>query len=777
MSNKRTAQKIPTILPILSVSDTVLFPRMVFPITVENGDTEQLVDAIKSMALEDRIVGLVQAKDANNLYDIGTVVLVVDAITLPDDSVKLTLQGLQRFKINSFINDKNYLKGRISIIKESGNKTAKTKALVKPAIDLFEKISTTDYTIPREFVQIIKTIKNPSQVADMIASSVDITNEERQRFLELTSVKKRLEELIKILTIKTEQLGASNDISKKISRKAREAMNENQKQYYLRQQLKAIKEELGDDDDDISDEAAEYKDKIDAANLPEAVHKEATRELKRLRRLHPSSAERSVVTTYLDWLVEMPWEKYTEDKLNVKQASKILDGDHYGLEKPKKRVLEYLAVRKLKPDSQGPVLCFVGPPGTGKTSLGRSIASALGREFIRISLGGVRDEAEIRGHRRTYVGALPGRIIQGIKRAGTSNPVFMLDEVDKLGNDFRGDPSSALLEVLDPEQNFSFSDHYLDVPFDLSKVMFITTANVLDTIPPALRDRMEVIKFSGYTEFEKLNIAKQFLISKQRNAHGLKSTQISFTEPALKKIINDYTYEAGVRNLEREIANVCRGVATEIVSEKIKVSRVGPRNLKRYLGKEKASPENKVRDLLVGMAPMLYVSAHGGGLSFIESALFKGTTDDEIFLTGQLGEVMQESAVIALNYIRTLKNTEIKIPDFSEEVIHLHIPEGAQPKDGPSAGIALFSTFYSLLTGKRMKKGVAMSGEITLKGEVLPVGGVKEKVLAAHRSGMTTIILPKWNKNDLDDVPDEIKKKIEFHFIGKALEVLKICFN
>jgi ATP-dependent Lon protease len=776
MASKKS-QKIPIKLPILSVSDTVLFPRMVFPIKVENSHTEELVSAIKEMDIDDRIVGLIQAKDDENLYDVGTVVLVVDAITLPDESIKLTLQGLKRFKINALVSNKNYLEGEISVIKESSNKTAKTKSLVKPAIALFEKISTLDYSIPREFVQIIKTIKNPSQVADMIASSIDITNEERQKFLEITNVRKRLEELIKTLTVKSEQVEVGDTISRKITRKAREAMNENQKQYYLRQQLKAIREELGEEDEEGQDEAEEYREKIESANLPEAAYKEATRELKRLKRLHPSSAERSVVTNYLDWLTDMPWDKYTEDKLNVKEASDILDGDHYGLEKPKKRVLEYLAVRKLKPNSQGPVLCFVGPPGTGKTSLGRSIANALGREFIRISLGGVRDEAEIRGHRRTYVGALPGRIIQGIKRAGTSNPVFMLDEIDKLGKDFRGDPSSALLEVLDPEQNFSFSDHYLDVPFDLSKVMFITTANVLETIPPALNDRMEVIRFSGYTEFEKLNIAKQFLIAKQRGAHGLKSNQISFTDPALKKIINDYTYEAGVRNLEREIANICRGVATEIVSEKIKISRVGPRNLRRYLGKEKISPENKVRPLLVGMAPFLFVSGYGGGMGFIESVIFKGNIDDEILLTGQLGEVMQESAVIALNYLRTIKDSKIKIPDFTKNTVHLHIPEGAQPKDGPSAGTALFAAFYSLFTGKKMKKGIALTGEITLKGEVLPVGGIKEKVLAANRSGMTTIILPEWNRRDLDDLPDEVKDKIKFHFVSKALEVLKICFN
>ena len=772
MSNSNSKEKrIPKILPILSVTETVLFPKMVFPITVAN-DTNELIKVIKGKNIEERIIGLLQSKE-EDICEIGTAVLVVDAQTLSNSDVKLTLQGLRRFKVNSFIKDDLYLKGDITLIKELDGETAETKALVPTAIKLFDQLVDFSPDIPKEFSNMIQTIKTPSQVSDMIASSIDISSEEKQKFLEIRSVKERLKKLIHLMAYQIEEL----KIGLNIATEAKKSMTASQKNYYLRQQLKAIKEELGDEkDDDSLDEVEEYKDKIESNNLPKLAYKEANRELKRLKRLHPSSAERSVITTYLDWLTAMPWNKCSKDKLKIKQAAKILDSDHYGLEKPKKRVLEYLAVRKLKPDSQGPVLCFVGPPGTGKTSLGKSIAKSLGREFIRISLGGVRDEAEIRGHRRTYVGALPGRIIQGIKRAGTSNPVFMLDEIDKLGRDFRGDPSSALLEVLDPEQNFSFSDHYLDVPFDLSKVMFVTTANVLDTIPPALKDRMEVIKFSGYTEFEKINIAKQFLISKQREAHGLKTQQISFTKKVLEKIINDYTYEAGVRNLERQIAGVCRGVATDIVSEKIKTAKIKMSDIKRYLGKEKMPAENKIRDLLIGMCPMLYVGGGGGGISFIEAAVFKGTTEDEIILTGQLGEVMQESAIIALNYIRTLNN-DIKIPDFTKEVIHIHIPEGATSKDGPSAGVALFCALVSLLKDKPMKKDITMSGEITLKGEVLPVGGVKEKVLAAHRVGMNTIILPKWNENDLDDLPDEVKDKVKFHFVNKALEVLKLIFD
>jgi len=551
-------------------------------------------------------------------------------------------------------------------------------------------------------------------------------------------------------------------------------MTENHKKFFLREQITAIKKELGEDELDDYDEVEEYKQKIKEAKLPEKVEKEALKEIKRLKRVHPSSAERSVITTYLDCLTELPWAKSTEDKLDINEAEKVLNKDHYGLKEPKKRVLEYLAVRQLKNNSKGPILCFVGPPGTGKTSLGKSIASSLGREFIRISLGGVRDEAEIRGHRRTYVGALPGRIIQGLKRAGTNNPVFMLDEVDKLGKDFRGDPSSALLEVLDPEQNYSFSDHYLDVPFDLSKVMFITTANVLRTIPPALRDRMEVIRFFGYTQPEKINIANKFLIPKQKKAHGLMSNQITFTKRALDELINSYTFEAGVRNLEREVANACRGVATEIVAGKLNSCSIKLSNLRKYLGREKVPPTNKVRELSAGMCPVLFVGDSGGTVGYIEAAVFKGSDDDTIILTGQLGEVMQESAIIAFSYIRSMN--KIKIPDIKENDIHIHVPEGSTPKDGPSAGIALFCTLVSLFTDKSIRKGIAMSGEITLKGDILPVGGVKEKVIGAHRAGMTEIILPEWNKNDLDGLPKNISEEIKFYFVKKASQVLKIVF-
>jgi len=763
-------KKIPKILPIIPVKDTVIFPRMILTVEIK---TEEKKD--KLFDFKEQIVGILMQKSEkeNDLHNIGTLVYIHDVIQIPGgDFIKVSMQGLKRFRLKSMTKKKDYLEGKITIIKERNLKSDKIETLIPAVFELFNNASKTSHIIPREYTDIIKEVKNPSQVADMMVSTLGITMEKKQEFLVLSDVEKRLNKLVDVLN---KQISI-NKLGNKISSQARNNMEESQRKYFLREQLSAIRKELGEEDDDEYDEVEEYKQKVEDANLPEDVHKEAQKEIKRLKRVHPSSAERSVITTYLDCLTELPWDKSTEDNLDINKAREILDKDHYGLERPKKRIIEYLAVRKLKSNSQGPILCFVGPPGTGKTSLGRSIARSLGREFVRISLGGVRDEAEIRGHRRTYVGALPGRIIQGLKRAGANNPVFMLDEVDKLGKDSRGDPSSALLEVLDPEQNYSFSDHYLDVPFDLSKVMFITTANVLETIPPALQDRMEVIKFSGYTQPDKIHIANQFLIPKQRKAHGLKFSQIKFNKRVLDSIIVDYTYEAGVRNLEREIANTCRGVATRIVSGKTKSCSITTRNLRDYLGREKIPPLNKMRKLLPGMSSFLFVDGNGGGMGFIESVFFKkGMSDEEIILTGQLGEVMQESAIIALNYIRTLAD-KITMPDVEENVIHIHIPEGATPKDGPSAGVALFCALASLFNNKPIKKNLSMTGEITLKGEVLPIGGVKEKVIGAHRAGVREIILPKWNELDLEGVPKEILEEVKFHFVKNALQVLEIAF-
>jgi ATP-dependent Lon protease len=550
-------------------------------------------------------------------------------------------------------------------------------------------------------------------------------------------------------------------------------MDKSQREYYLRQQLKAIREELGETDD-ASVELDEYRAKVDDANLPEDAKAEADRELKRLSKMHQSSAEYTVATTYLDWLTALPWHKSTEDELDIKAARKILDEDHYGLAKPKKRILEYLAVRKLKPESKGPILCFAGPPGTGKTSLGKSIARALGRTFFRISLGGVRDEAEIRGHRRTYVGAMPGRIIQALRRVESNNPIFMLDEIDKVGSDFRGDPSSALLEVLDPEQNNSFSDHYLDVAFDLSKVMFITTANVLDTIPPALRDRMEVLELLGYTRDEKIKIANRYLIPRQRRAHGLKADQISFTKGAVKMVITGYTREAGLRNLEREIANICRGVAATIAEGTAKSVHITMQNVPKFLGPVRLTREAKARVSTPGVAMGLAWTPFGGDLLFIEATSMRGRKG--LSLTGQLGDVMKESAAAALSFIRS-NAKKLGIPeDFYDNMdLHIHVPAGAIPKDGPSAGVTMLTALTSLLTDRRIHKDLAMTGEITLRGQVLPVGGIKEKVLAAHHAGIQTIIMPKANEKDLYDIPKKVQKDIDFHFVDKMMDVIKLA--
>jgi len=552
-------------------------------------------------------------------------------------------------------------------------------------------------------------------------------------------------------------------------------MDKKQREYFLRQQMEAIKEELGEKDD-TSVEIDEYKAKIEEKKLPDEAKKEAERELSRLSRMHPSSSEYTVASTYLDWLTSLPWQESTKDNLNIKKARKILDEDHYGLEKAKKRIIEYLAVRKLKPESKGPILCFAGPPGTGKTSLGRSIARSLGRKFFRISLGGVRDEAEIRGHRRTYVGALPGRIIQGIRRSESNNPVFMLDEIDKLGGDYRGDPSSALLEVLDPEQNFSFSDHYLDVPFDLSKVMFITTANILDTIPPALMDRMEVLKLLGYALDEKIKIAFRFLIPRQLEAHGLVGDQLTFTRVAIKRIISDYTREAGLRNLEREIATICRGVASKIAQEETKKVMIKVKDIARYLGPIRFTSETSARVSTPGVATGMAWTQSGGEILFVEATAMKG--NKHLTLTGQLGDVMKESATAALSFIRTnAEAIEIDEDFFEKKDLHIHIPAGAIPKDGPSAGVTMLTALVSLLTNQTIQKDLSMTGEITLRGQVLPVGGVKEKVLAAHRAGIKTIIVPKGNKKDIEDIPKKIQQDIHFHFADKMMDVLKIALK
>jgi len=769
-----STEKIPEELPILPLFDAALFPKMVLPLVVMQRESIQLIDEAMS---KDRIIGLLVAQKQTeavpypkeHLARVGTSALILKMAKSDDNRAQLLVQGLSRFEVTDFVEGKPFYRARVRHLEEKEFKDNEIEALMHNLVELFIKIVEFSPGLPQEIGGMAKSIKEPGTLADMVASTINTTQEEKQNVLEIIDIKKRLKEVTRQANHQMQILELGN----KIQSQVKGDMEKTQREYYLRQQLKAIKEELGEKDESAV-EVEDYEAKIKTADLPEVAKKEAERELARLSRMHPSSAEYTVASTYLDWITSLPWHDSTADNLDIKQAQKILDEDHYGLDKPKKRIIEYLAVRKLKKDSKGPILCFAGPPGTGKTSLGQSIARALGRKFHRISLGGVRDEAEIRGHRRTYVGALPGRIIQGLRRAESNNPVFMLDEIDKVGSDFRGDPSSALLEVLDPEQNFSFSDHYLDVPFDLSKVMFITTANILDTIPPALRDRMEVLQLLGYTLDEKIKIANRYLIPRQRRAHGLKAGQISFTKGAVRHIISGYTREAGLRNLEREIATVCRGVATRIAIGEVKSMTIKVVNVAKYLGSVRITSEAKARMSTPGVAMGLAWTQTGGELLFIEATAMPGKKG--LTLTGQLGDVMKESATAALSFIRANARA-LKIPEdfFESRDIHIHIPAGGIPKDGPSAGVTMLTALTSLLTGKVIQKDLAMTGEITLRGQVLPVGGVKEKVLAAHRAGIKTIILPAWNEKDLEDTPKKVRKEIKFHFVEKMMDVLKIA--
>lgn len=768
-------EKSPEVLPILPLFEAALFPKMVLPLVVQ-GESIQLIDEAMS---KNRIIGLLVSKEkemkssysAGDLYDIGTSALILKMAKTEDNKAQLLVQGLSRFKVLETVEEEPYLKARVELIKEKEQKDKEVEALTSNLLGLFTKIVELSPALQPEIVGMAKSIKEAGTLADMITSTMDSTSEEKQKILETIDTKERLKEVTRLSNYQLEIV----ELGSKIQTQVKGDMDKKQREYYLRQQLKAIKEELGESEEETM-EIEEYRAKIEEKKLPEEARKEAERELDRLSRMHPSSAEYTVVSTYLDWITTLPWNEFTKDNINIKKAEKILDEDHYGLEKPKKRIIEYLAVRKLKPESKGPILCFAGPPGTGKTSLGQSIARALGRKFVRISLGGVRDEAEIRGHRRTYVGALPGRIIQSLRRAESKNPVFMLDEIDKVGSDFRGDPSSALLEVLDPEQNYSFQDHYLDVPFDLSNVMFITTANILDTIPPALRDRMEVLQLLGYTEDEKIMIAQRYLVPRQREAHGLKASQIKFTKGAIRRIISGYTREAGLRNLEREIATISRGVAAKIASDEAKSVDIKMINVAKYLGPIKITSEVKARTMTPGVTMGLAWTPAGGDLLFVEATTMKGKKG--LTLTGQLGDVMKESATAALSFIRAnAASLGIDEDYFETHDIHIHVPAGAIPKDGPSAGVTMLSALASLLTNKPVKKDLAMTGEITLRGQVMPVGGVKDKVLAAHRAGIKTIILPKFNAKDLDEIPKKVQKDIEFHFVDKMRDVLKIAIE
>ncbi|QIJ72886.1 endopeptidase La [Thermosulfuriphilus ammonigenes] len=754
--------------PVLPVTETLLFPHMVIPLVISEPGLIKLVEEAIAGDRTIVVVGVREEEGKREFYEIGTAGLILRMARTAEESIRLIIQGISRVRIREVLSHEPYIRAKAEILEDIVERDLETEALMSNVRNQFVRILDLSPQMPSELKTLAANIDDPGVLADMVVSNVNITLAERQEILETLEVKKRLEKTLHILTRQVEIL----ELGQKIQAQVRDQMEKSQREYYLREQLRVIQKELGEAE---AAEIEELKKKIEEADLPDQVRKEAERELRRLSRMHPSSAEYTVVRNYLDWLLDLPWRKSTEDRLDLKEAQAILDADHYDLEKVKNRILEHLAVRKLKPDTKGPILCFVGPPGVGKTSLGRSIARAMGRKFLRISLGGVRDEAEIRGHRRTYVGAMPGRIIQGLRRVGVNNPVFMLDEIDKLGADFRGDPASALLEVLDPEQNATFSDHYLEIEFDLSQVMFIATANVLDTIPGPLLDRMEVIEIPGYTEEDKLHIAKRYLIPRQLEAHGLTTKNLRFTNGALTHIIRQYTREAGLRNLERQIAAICRAVAKEVALGEADSVTIRVNDLDRYLGPPKYLPEVAERTKIPGVAVGLAWTPFGGEILFVEATRMKGQR--RLILTGKLGEVMRESAEAALSYIRS-KASELGIPEdfFDHHDIHIHVPAGAIPKDGPSAGITILVALVSLLTDRTVRHDVAMTGEITLRGLILPVGGIKEKVLAALRAGIKEVILPKRNQKDLEEIPKEAREKIKFHLVSRVEEALAIIF-
>ncbi|HEX5549975.1 MAG TPA: endopeptidase La, partial [Nitrospira sp.] len=769
--------EIPDQLPLLPVRDIVVFPYMVLPLFVGR---EMSIKAIEAALAGNRMIFLATQKalDVENptpddIHAIGTVGIIMRMLKLPDERIKILVQGLSKAKISGYIQTDPYYSVRIEKINETkaASSTLESEAVMRTVKEQIERIVSLGKVLIPDVMVVIENLEDPGRLADMIASNLGLKVEVTQSVLEITEPLKRLRQISEILAKEIEVLS----MQQKIQAQAKGEMDKTQREYFLREQLKAIQKELGELDE-RAEEVAEFRKRVKDAKMPEKVLKETEKQLKRLEKMHPDTAESATVRTYLEWMVELPWSKKSKDNLDLRAANKVLNEDHYDLEKVKERILEYLAVRKLKEKMKGPILCFVGPPGVGKTSLGKSIARALGREFVRISLGGVRDEAEIRGHRRTYVGALPGRMIQGMKQAGTSNPVFMLDEIDKVGMDFRGDPSAALLEVLDPEQNNTFTDHYLGVPFDLSEVMFITTANLIDPILPALRDRMEIIEIPGYTEEEKLGIAQRYLIPRQLNEHGITEKHVKIVEAAIRQIIIHYTREAGVRNLEREIANVMRKVAKKVAEGKGLGFPVNAGNLHKYLGVPKFVPESELEKDEIGVATGLAWTEAGGDVLYIEATVMKGK--GALTLTGHLGDVMKESAQAALSYVRSREKTLGINPDmFTKQDLHIHVPAGAIPKDGPSAGITMATAIASALAQVPTRRDLAMTGEITLRGRVLPIGGLKEKILAAKRARLTTVILPKRNKKDLDEIPKHILKGIQLVFADTMDDVMKVALR
>jgi ATP-dependent Lon protease len=767
--------EVPERLPILPLRGVVIFPSAIVPLPISRRSSLQLVEHCLA---GDRTLGLVAQKTADDekpgpegLYTRGTAGRLLKMLKYPDQSVRILVQGLRRIEIDEYVEHDPFFVARTHTLMDEYESSKDLDAVQAHLVNQFAKFVSMIPYLPDELQLVVMNIKDPGKVTDLIASNLNISLEEKQDLLNTLNVRTRLQRLSSILNREIELL----ELGSKIQSQVQTELSKNQKEFYLRQQMRAIQRELGEGDS-RSAELEDLRKKLDAAELPEAARKAADTELDRLRIIPPESAEHSVVRTYLEWLANLPWAISTEDNLDIPHARGILDDDHFGLDKIKDRILEYLAVRKLRKEPKSPILCFVGPPGVGKTSLGRSIARAMGRKFVRLSLGGVRDEAEIRGHRRTYVGSLPGRIVQSLRTAGSNNPLFVLDEVDKLGADFRGDPSSALLEVLDPEQNGTFVDHYLDVPFDLSRIMFVTTANYLEAIPHALRDRMEVIELSGYTEEEKLEIARRHLVPKQVTENGLSEQNIRFEDAGLTKIIRDYTREAGLRNLEREIGRVCRKVAREVTEGRSEAAVIDAQKVLEYLGPEKFYAEVAERVGEPGVVTGLAYTANGGDILFIESTRMQGKKS--LTLTGSLGDVMKESAQAALSLVRSRADRLGIAADFFENAdIHIHVPAGAIPKDGPSAGVTMATSLASLLTGRPVRPDVAMTGEITLRGSVLPIGGVKEKVLAARRAGIRTVILPHRNEKDLIDVPENIRREMDFRFVENLDQVLEVALE
>ena len=768
---------IPDIIPLLPVRDVVIYSYMILPLMVGR---EKSIRAVEQAVSGNRLIFLATQKSSSDedpspddIYSTGTVAMVVKMLKLPDGRVKILVQGVAKGRIVSYLSSANYFMVQIDKIQEPTVEgiTIEIEALMRTVKENSEKILQLRGIVSPDAVAILDSIEDPGRLADLVASNLKLRVEESQQILEIIDPVPRLKKVNELLS-KELELSA---MQAKIQTQAKEEMGKTHREYFLREQLKAIQSELGEIDEKTK-EIEEFRTKIVKAKIPSEVQKEADKQLGRLGQMHPDAAEASIIRTYLDWIVELPWSKSTRDKLDIKRAKQILDEDHYDLEKIKDRILEYLGVRKLNKQMKGPIICFVGPPGVGKTSLGKSIARALGRKFTRISLGGLRDEAEIRGHRRTYIGALPGRIIQGLKNAGSNNPVFMLDEIDKVGADFRGDPSAALLEVLDPEQNHAFSDHYLNVPFDLSKVMFIATANLADPIIPALKDRMETIELSGYIDEEKLKIARQYLIPRQIRENGLKANDLDLTDEAILNIVNFYTREAGLRNLEREIANVCRKIARKIAEGEKKVPRVTAKNLNKFLGVARILPDYDNRKDEVGVATGLAWTPYGGDVLYIEATPMEGKGN--LLLTGQLGDVMKESGQAAMSYFRS-RAAKFGLSEnfyFSKD-IHVHVPAGAIPKDGPSAGVTMASALVSALTGIPVRADVAMTGEITLRGRVLPIGGLREKSLAALRARIYTIIAPEQNQKDLDEIPKHIRRRLQFKFVKHMDEVLRLALK